>query len=175
MRPARVTIARKSMGVVALAAVGLAALRHPSPLAASALFSLAVALLFAAAIAGISLPGRRRAIWSSFALCGFGYLLLSFGPWSTMEPGPHLITEPLIGFAYSASTGHEGAIAETDSFDTSVSTITEYWKTSQRPVPVNRVSGLLFARPNARQVYTRDFYAMKLVPWGRAVPGAPTL
>jgi hypothetical protein len=102
MRWARMTIAG-SMGLIALVAIGLAALRHPTPLVASGIFSLVILTLFAASVVAISLPGRSRAVWSSFVVCGSGYLLIVLGS-SAVSPygnqfvsgGLHLITEPLI-------------------------------------------------------------------------------
>ena len=95
----RVTIAG-SMGLVALAAAGMAAFRYPSPLTASGVFSLAVAILFAAWVAAICLRGRARAIWASFALCGSGYMALSLGPIVGRSTNPYLATTTLLDLAY---------------------------------------------------------------------------
>ncbi len=96
----RLTIAR-SMGLVGLAASGLAAVRHPSYLAANAAFSLAVGLFFAATVAGwASRNASRRLYWRASALAGWGYLALSLGPVLDASTGPHLITTTLIDLAY---------------------------------------------------------------------------
>jgi hypothetical protein len=93
----RLTIAG-SMGLIALVAISLSALAYPTALAASGVFSLTVGILFAATVAAMSLPGRRRAIWSSFALCGGGYLTL--GLLLVSPTGPQLVTTPLIEMAH---------------------------------------------------------------------------
>lgn len=96
----RLTIAR-SMGLVGLAAAGLAALRHPSYFAANAAFSVVVCLLFAATVAARAVTSARgRIYWRSTALAGWGYLALSLGPVLDAATGPHLITTTLIDLAY---------------------------------------------------------------------------
>jgi hypothetical protein len=110
MKGLRVTIAG-TMGLVALAAAGLAALRHPSPLAASAIFSVIVAMIFAAWVAAICFRGRARAIWASFALCGTGYVYLAS---DSREGGPFgpLLSTPVIEIAHERLTGksHSAAV-----------------------------------------------------------------
>jgi hypothetical protein len=88
------------MCLVALVAVGLAAFRYPSPLAASCIYSAAVATLLATTVAAISLSGRRRHACASATVCGGSYLLLTLGPWFASEGGPHLVTQPLIEIVY---------------------------------------------------------------------------
>ncbi len=95
----RVTIAGV-MGLVALAALAIAALRSATPLSASALFSLDVAAVFGATVAALTLRGRARAVWGSFALCGGGYLWMSLAPPGPGGTAPHLITDALIDVAY---------------------------------------------------------------------------
>ena len=79
MRRARVSIAMLLV-YVALIAVGLAALRVSSRLWANVGFSLAVTLLVAAVAGLIYRRGPRRAFWVGFALFGWPYLLMAFGP-----------------------------------------------------------------------------------------------
>jgi hypothetical protein len=101
-RPTGTTMRRawgKAAGLTGLvAAGGLVCLRYPTPLAASATFSFAVVSILAAFVAAISVPGRPRAIWGSFAICGAVYLVLALtlGPWSEVDRGPQLVTTPLI-------------------------------------------------------------------------------
>lgn len=91
----RVTIAG-TMGLVALTAVGIASMKNPTALAASGAYTLAVGATFAATVASLSMPGRWRAIWGGFAVCCGGYLILGLSPWHDWQPGPHLLTTPLI-------------------------------------------------------------------------------
>jgi hypothetical protein len=96
----RVTIAG-SMGLVALAAVGMAALTNPTRLAASLVFSLDLIVFVAAGFAAFCLRGRGRTVCGGFAACGTIYLLLSLGPWSEEWSARHLATTAIIDLAYS--------------------------------------------------------------------------
>jgi hypothetical protein len=156
----RVTIAG-SMGLVALAAVGIAALRHPSPLVASGAFSIVVAVLFVAIVAALSLPGRRRAICGSFAVCGTGYLVLSLGSWTTMASGPHLVTHPLADLSYRATTGHDGVLLHHSGVAVSVSSVSDYWKMPQHPVMASGGPGFLYQRSTLAE--SPD--TIRIVPW----------
>lgn len=105
MSRAGVTIAG-TMALVALAAIGLATLRRPTTLAASAVFTLVVSILFAAVVAAVSLPGRARATWSSFAICGLSYVALSPGPDSEPKSVPQLFTVFIIESAWNHFVSH---------------------------------------------------------------------
>jgi hypothetical protein len=112
MRRARFTIAG-FMVLTALIAVGFATLKRPTPVAASAAFSLAVASCLSAVVAAFCLPGRRRAAWASFALCGAVYLAVSLGPWMDQPECVRPITVPLIECADQLIKGqahYEGSI-----------------------------------------------------------------
>ncbi len=98
----RVTIAR-SMGLVALAAVGIAAMRYPSQLASSVLYTVVVVAFVAAAVAALSLPRRRRAIWFGFSISGLSYLLLS----RYSSYGPFLLTDALVDYVRERINGAE--------------------------------------------------------------------
>ena len=75
----RVTVAGLMVAVV-VAAGGFAALKEPSPLAAGGMFLLAVAVLLAATLGALLRDRPHRAPWLGFALFGWGYFLLAFGP-----------------------------------------------------------------------------------------------
>jgi hypothetical protein len=104
----RFTIAG-SMGLVALAAIWMAALRYPCEFAVSAVYTVVVFVLLLACVLAISQPGRRRTVWSSFAVCGGVYLVLSLNPWSRTNRGysPDPITRPLIELAYEKAMGEQ--------------------------------------------------------------------
>ncbi len=78
MKILRVSIAR-SMGIVLLAAVGLAALRNPTIVWASSLFTLVVVLLCTAVLGAIAVRGPARLTWTGFAVFGWVYLGIAFG------------------------------------------------------------------------------------------------
>ena len=91
------------MGAIALMALGLAAIHRPTRLAANGIFSLALAACFGATIAAFARAGRERAAYRGFAFAGWGYLILSLGPWLEGSAGPYLITTSLIDLAYARS------------------------------------------------------------------------
>jgi hypothetical protein len=66
------------MGVVLLTALGLATLRNPTPLCASAVFTLAVGVLCVAILAALVHSGEWRPFWTGFALLGWIHLVLAF-------------------------------------------------------------------------------------------------
>jgi len=80
--------------------IGFAALRSPTPLWASALFTLALAGVGAAVLAAVFRRGARRAFWAGFATFGALYLVVAFGPWFQQAVAPHLITTQGIAALY---------------------------------------------------------------------------
>src|SRR5262245_50496853 len=84
------------MVVVLLAAVGLAALRRSSPVLASTLFALVILILLSGLIAALV---SCKAFWVGFAVFGWGWLVLSFGPWAKTEV-PIPITDLILAEAY---------------------------------------------------------------------------
>ena len=73
----RVSIAAM-MGLVSVAAVGLAALTSPSAFWAGALYSLTLVALGVGLLGAILTRRPHRAFWIGFALFGCGYLYLAF-------------------------------------------------------------------------------------------------
>ncbi len=67
------------MGIVLIAAVGLAGLRNASPLWAGTLLMLTCAALALAVVGAIYCRGPRQAWWLGFAIFGWGYLALLKG------------------------------------------------------------------------------------------------
>lgn len=91
------------MGVVALAGLGFAALRSPTEMMASAVYSGMIAALLAGGFfAATSIDQRRRRFWRMFFACGVVHLGLISVPW----PGPQPITSHLVEWAYEQSTVH---------------------------------------------------------------------
>jgi hypothetical protein len=68
------------MGLVLLIAVGFAALRSPTILWASLIFTATVAFLATSILGVISRRGRARMTWAGIAVFGWIYVALSFGP-----------------------------------------------------------------------------------------------
>src|SRR3954468_2576084 len=95
----RITIARLLL-LIAYCGVGFAALRSPSWIWASTVFSLVVAALAAATLTAVYRLGARRAFWTGFALCGWLYLGLSSHPWSGPSLRPLIVTSALIDLSY---------------------------------------------------------------------------
>jgi hypothetical protein len=73
------------MALVALAAVGLAALHAPSLLWASTLFTLAWGSVGIAALAAIAIPGRVRVASIGFASFSAAYLIATFLLWPQLN------------------------------------------------------------------------------------------
>ena len=86
------------LGVIALIAVACAALRSASEIWGSAAFTLTVAALFVALVGVIFRQRASRAFWGGFALLGWGYLLLVFGPWFKDNVSQQLLTTKLLDY-----------------------------------------------------------------------------
>jgi hypothetical protein len=80
--------------VIAILGVGFAALRSPSPVWASAIFTVTAVTLVAAASNAIFGRGARRAYWLGFALFGGAYFYL------TMSSN-QLVTETMLDLLYA--------------------------------------------------------------------------
>jgi len=78
------------MGTVALMGLGAASLRNASPLWASSLFSVAIALVTTSTVLAMVRPRSARGFWVGSAVFGGVYLAATFGPW----PGRAGVTAP---------------------------------------------------------------------------------
>jgi hypothetical protein len=67
-------------GVVLFVAFGVAAIRFASPLWAGLTMAVAVPILFAAILGALFRLGQAGAFWTSVAICGWGYLVLTMAP-----------------------------------------------------------------------------------------------
>lgn len=103
-----------SLGTLLLAVlsagVAFAALRSPSDTWASALFTLAVALLLVATLRAVHRRDHIRAYWLGFALFGWAYLILSLVP----ETTPRLATTGLLDALFARVHGHTGEVVSAD-------------------------------------------------------------
>src|SRR5262249_28949096 len=99
MRRLRIPIAGLMLFLLPVA-VGLAALRDPSELWASALFSLTVLALLASALGTAARRGASRMDFLGFTLFGGSYLTLAFWPWAWVNRDgprpPRLVTGLLL-------------------------------------------------------------------------------
>lgn len=75
------------LGLVALVAVGCAALFHASPLWTSVVLTVTSALLLTAIVAAACRRGRARAFWLGFAVLGWGYFWVAGGMTDLPIPG----------------------------------------------------------------------------------------
>jgi hypothetical protein len=88
------------MAVVFIFAVGFAGLRAGSVLWASAVFTIAVALLAAAILGSVVCRGRARMAWVGFAVFGWTYMVATFVLWSDSNgvTGPPFVTKVLLDY-----------------------------------------------------------------------------
>jgi hypothetical protein len=91
------------MVFVCAAGIGLAAITHPTPLWASAMLSFALLVNFAAVVATITSEGVARKVSAGFAVCGWGYLLITQAPGLETSIGLQIITTPLLERFYLQS------------------------------------------------------------------------
>ncbi len=80
------------MAVVLFCGIGIAAVRSASPLWAGVVVTATLGVMASAILGAIFRQGERRAFWVGFALFGWGYLTLAFGPWFATEVKPLLAT-----------------------------------------------------------------------------------
>src|SRR5258708_6300527 len=87
------------MGLISTLALGMAALRYPSSMWASAIFTLAlVAFTIATLVARF---GKRGGFAVGFAICGWLYMGLAFGPWFEDHMGHRLLSTAILDVLYS--------------------------------------------------------------------------
>jgi hypothetical protein len=95
--------------IFVLAATTTAATTRPSYWWACALWTAAIATLCASVAGSAICQGPKRAFWISFALFGWIYAVLVFGPWFDSRTGGLLITRPLL-----AKIGRAAGVATTE-------------------------------------------------------------
>lgn len=99
IRP-RLSIAA-GVGLVLLAGFGLAALRSATVLWVQAVATGSLGLLTFAILRGCA--GRNRPFWRGFAVFGWLYALICFGPWTEDHIRPMLLTSYLLDFTWLIS------------------------------------------------------------------------
>jgi hypothetical protein len=87
----RLTISGMS-AVILVCAILLAAARSPNDLWSTAAFSASLLVLGVALIGALFARRARRTYWAGFAVLGWGYMLIVFGPWCDTHIAPLLIT-----------------------------------------------------------------------------------
>lgn len=99
MKPRRLTIAGM-LGLVALCALGAAALKHPTVLWTQFMLTAALTSLLFATLA--ALLGRGdRSFATGFAVVGWSYMVLSLGPWFDQQVGPWLLSSRVADELYA--------------------------------------------------------------------------
>jgi hypothetical protein len=88
------------MTVVLVCGLAAAALRDASQTWAGLLTLVTLGLLGFALLGILHRRGSARAFWQGFALFGWGYGVLAFGPWFVDQVQPKLPTTQLLGYLY---------------------------------------------------------------------------
>lgn len=99
MKCPRITIGHIVL-VVAVVAVGLAAIHSGSAQWAGAMTSITFFVMICSLLGVAFERGMRRIYWSGFATLGWSYLLLIYAPWLSERVGPYLLAPNL--FTYLA-------------------------------------------------------------------------
>lgn len=87
MKPFRVSIAA-FLGAIAVLAVGFMGLREGTELWAFVTFVIALLFLIGATLTSLLRPVEQRAGWTGFAVVGWVYFGLNFGPWTDATKPP---------------------------------------------------------------------------------------
>jgi hypothetical protein len=101
------------LGLIALIAVACAALRSASEIWGSATFSVMLAVLLFSLVGLIFRQRSARAFWGGFALIGWSYAALVFGPWCRDNVRDQLLTTKLLEFGHSKLLSAAPAFAVT--------------------------------------------------------------
>lgn len=97
------------MGFVFAFGVGLGALRYPSKLWASFLISIALGAMVVALLGAAFHRGLPQKFWAGYAITGWLYLLMIFGPWFERAVSPYLFTTACLDLIYP----HVAAVEQT--------------------------------------------------------------
>lgn len=94
----RMTSLAGMMAGVGVVGIGLAALSNPSEHWDAAVWSIAVSLFATSIVGALFSKGRHRAFWAGFAIFGWVFLLIRWGPneWASpllRSPGDYLLRE----------------------------------------------------------------------------------
>jgi hypothetical protein len=89
------------MVVVLVSAVAIAALRSATDTWAGIMLLLTLGLLACSLLGVRQRREARRAFWEGFAIFGWGYLILAFGPWFAEQVTPRLPTAQILTYLHS--------------------------------------------------------------------------
>lgn len=78
----------------------LIAVGRPSAILTSLMFTTTVGLLSLSTLLAFTHRGERRHFWKGFAICGWIYFLISFGPMINSGDAPHFLPEILLNDLY---------------------------------------------------------------------------
>lgn len=84
--------------LVAILAVGFAALRQASGYWAATMVTLTLGILLASVLGAVM--GRHRSAWLGFAVFGWSYFGIALGPWFQGDLKPHLLSSVAIAEGY---------------------------------------------------------------------------
>jgi hypothetical protein len=87
------------MAFVSIFAVGLAAFRYPNKLWASFFFSLTIGAMVIGTLGAIFHRGLPQKFWMGYAICGWLYMFMNFGPWFEYF-SPYLFTTACLDLIY---------------------------------------------------------------------------
>jgi hypothetical protein len=88
------------MGFVFVFGVGLAACRYPNKLWASLFYSITIGAMVIGSLGAVFHRGLPQKFWMGYAMCGWLYLLMNFGPWFESEVSPYLFTTAILDLIY---------------------------------------------------------------------------
>lgn len=88
------------MGLVLIAAIGIAALRSASPAWAGSMLLLTLALFGISVLGTVYRREGKRAFWLGWCLFSGGYLAVAFAPWWGEEIKPALPTSAILSFLH---------------------------------------------------------------------------
>jgi hypothetical protein len=91
--------------------LAIAALVNANYLWANAVLTVTLALLGTSLVGWIWTLKKARAFWSGFAVFGWGYMLLAFGPWFSEHVSANLISHQVLETSASLF-GHQAAIGQ---------------------------------------------------------------
>jgi hypothetical protein len=87
--------------VVLLCGVAVAALKQASDVWVGVLLAITLLLLGIALLGALQRKGASRAFWQGFAIFGWGYLVLTMGPWFREQVGARLVTFQLLDYLHA--------------------------------------------------------------------------
>jgi hypothetical protein len=153
------------MAVVLVCGVAVAALREASDTWAGVLVFVTLGLLAFALLAIRQRREATRAFWEGFALFGWGYVTLAFGPWFADQVGSKLPTTQLLGYLHGKLNPAPAQLQAVF-----MPYINNVWGSATPPVAVNSGQPQVAVQPSQVPVFAEVDTALQPVP---QVPAAP--